>query len=124
MWFGSMKPLATKAPNSAPAAGGGGGCGRKCRKPLSPKTKKMKEQPAPKRVPAERFALDAKKFPLLAQLGRNLTELAAKGELDPVVGRDAEIERALDVLAKRQANNACLVGAFENHAAQLTHFRL
>ncbi|MGZ3424662.1 MAG: AAA family ATPase, partial [Polyangiales bacterium] len=36
---------------------------------------------------------------------------AARGELDPVVGRDAEIDRALDVLAKRNANNPCLVGA-------------
>ena len=59
----------------------------------------------------DRFSLDPKQFPLLSQLGQNLTQLAARGELDPVVGRDAEIERALDVLAKRHANNACLVGA-------------
>lgn len=59
----------------------------------------------------DRFALDAKQFPLLVQLGQNLTQLAVRGELDPVVGRDAEIERALDVLAKRHANNACLIGA-------------
>jgi ATP-dependent Clp protease ATP-binding subunit ClpC len=59
----------------------------------------------------ERFALDAKQFPLLSALGQNLTQQALRGELDPVVGRDAEIERALDVLAKRHANNACLVGA-------------
>ncbi len=59
----------------------------------------------------ERFALDPKQFPLLTALGQNLTQLAVRGELDPVVGRDAEIERALDVLAKRHANNACLVGA-------------
>ena len=57
-----------------------------------------------------RFGLDPKQFPLLTQLGRNLTELAAKGELDPVVGREAEIERALDVLAKRHGNNPVLVG--------------
>ncbi|MEA2750341.1 MAG: ATP-dependent Clp protease ATP-binding subunit ClpC, partial [Myxococcales bacterium] len=59
----------------------------------------------------ERFALDAKQFPLLCALGQNLTQQAVRGELDPVVGRDAEIERALDVLAKRYANNACLIGA-------------
>ncbi len=58
-----------------------------------------------------RFALDAKHFPLLVQVGTNLTHLAARGKLDPVVGREAEIERALDVLAKRHANNACLIGA-------------
>jgi ATP-dependent Clp protease ATP-binding subunit ClpC len=55
--------------------------------------------------------LDPKQFPLLVQLGQNLTQLAARGELDPVVGREAEIERALDVLAKRHASNACLLGA-------------
>ncbi len=57
-----------------------------------------------------RFGLDPKQFPLLSQVGRNLTELAERGELDPVVGRDAEIERVLDVLAKRERSNACLVG--------------
>jgi ATP-dependent Clp protease ATP-binding subunit ClpC len=50
-------------------------------------------------------------YPLLNQVGRNLTEMAVRGELDPVVGRDAEIERVLDVLAKRERSNACLVGA-------------
>ncbi len=39
-----------------------------------------------------------------------MTALAARGELDPVVGREAEIERVLDVLAKRERSNACLVG--------------
>jgi ATP-dependent Clp protease ATP-binding subunit ClpC len=58
-----------------------------------------------------RFALDAKAFPTLALFGKNLTLAAEAGELDPVVGRDAEIEQALDVLAKRQGNNPCLVGA-------------
>ena len=66
---------------------------------------------APKNARPDRFALDPKHFPLLCQLGQNLTQLAAQGALDPVVGREAEIERALDVLAKRHANNACLVGA-------------
>ena len=80
--------------------------------PPSSTTASSKKKPA-KREPAraQRFALDPKQFPLLTQLGQNLTELAAKGELDPVVGRDAEIERALDVLAKRHASNACLIGA-------------
>jgi ATP-dependent Clp protease ATP-binding subunit ClpC len=57
------------------------------------------------------FSLDPKQYPLLCQVGRNLTELAARGELDPVVGRDAEIERVLDVLAKRERSNVCLIGA-------------
>jgi ATP-dependent Clp protease ATP-binding subunit ClpC len=60
---------------------------------------------------ASRFYIDPKKAPTLAALGQNLTLAAESGELDPVVGRDAEVEQALDVLAKRQGNNPCLVGA-------------
>ncbi len=82
-----------------------------------PVAKKSAPPPAPakgkKKAHAtgpDRFALDPKAFPLLHQVGRNLTQLAAQGELDPVVGRDAELERTLDVLAKRHARNACLVG--------------
>ena len=71
----------------------------------------IKETAKATKARVDRFALDPKQFPLLCQLGQNLTQLAARGELDPVVGRDAEIERALDVLAKRNANNACLIGA-------------
>ena len=72
---------------------------------------KPKKQVVSKPIEPKRFGLDPKQFPLLHQLGQNLTQLAAKGELDPVVGREAEIERSLDVLAKRNANNACLIGA-------------
>ena len=71
----------------------------------------VKETAKTTKARVDRFALDPKQFPLLCQLGQNLTQMAARGELDPVVGRDAEIERALDVLAKRNANNACLIGA-------------
>jgi ATP-dependent Clp protease ATP-binding subunit ClpC len=68
--------------------------------------------PAVKLVPpvASRFELDPQKFPVLCELGRNLTLAAARGELDPVVGRDDVIEQTLDVLAKREGNNPCLVG--------------
>jgi len=66
---------------------------------------------APSPIDAEsRFELDPQRFPMLTGLGRNLTLAALRGELDPVVGRDAEIEQALDVLAKREGNNPCLVG--------------
>lgn len=57
-----------------------------------------------------RFELEAQKFPTLSALGKNLTLAAARGELDPVVGREACIEQTLDVLAKREGNNPCLVG--------------
>jgi ATP-dependent Clp protease ATP-binding subunit ClpC len=56
------------------------------------------------------FELDPKRFPTLASLGKNLTLAAFRGELDPVFGREAEIDRTLDVLAKRHANCPCLVG--------------
>ncbi len=55
-------------------------------------------------------ALDPKDFPWLSQLGRNLTELAAAGKLDPLVGREREVEEAIDVLGKRRTNNPLLVG--------------
>jgi ATP-dependent Clp protease ATP-binding subunit ClpC len=57
-----------------------------------------------------RFQLDAQRFPVLCELGKNLTLAAVRGELDPVVGRDDVIEQTLDVLAKREGNNPCLVG--------------
>jgi ATP-dependent Clp protease ATP-binding subunit ClpC len=57
------------------------------------------------------FALDAASFPLLHALGRNLTLEASEGKIDGVVGRDAEIEQVLDVLARRRGNNPLLVGA-------------
>jgi len=57
------------------------------------------------------FSLDARKYPTLAKLGRNLTEMASLGRIDEVIGRDDEIERLLDVLARRRSNNPILVGA-------------
>ncbi|MGB8330722.1 MAG: ATP-dependent Clp protease ATP-binding subunit [Polyangiales bacterium] len=62
-------------------------------------------------VPASSpFGLDARKYPTLAKLGRNLTEMASLGRIDEVIGRDDEIERLLDVLARRRSNNPILVG--------------
>jgi ATP-dependent Clp protease ATP-binding subunit ClpC len=55
-------------------------------------------------------ALDPAAFPWLSQLGRNLSELAAAGRLDPLVGREVEVDQALDVLGKRRTNNPLLVG--------------
>ena len=47
---------------------------------------------------------------LLDQFGRNLTKLAADGKLDPVIGRETEIERIMQILARRQKNNPVLLG--------------
>src|SRR5881409_573488 len=47
---------------------------------------------------------------LLDQFGRNLTKLAAEGKLDPVVGRETEIERIMQILSSRTKNNPVLIG--------------
>jgi ATP-dependent Clp protease ATP-binding subunit ClpC len=46
----------------------------------------------------------------LEEFGTNLTQLAAEGKLDPVVGRQAEIERAIQILGRRTKNNPVLIG--------------
>jgi len=53
-------------------------------------------------VPATSVVLD--------QFGRNLTQAAREGTLDPVIGRGKEIERVMQVLSRRTKNNPCLVG--------------
>ena len=50
------------------------------------------------------------KYQALERYGRDLTELARKGKLDPVIGRDDEIRRVIQVLARRTKNNPVLIG--------------
>ena len=50
------------------------------------------------------------KYQALQRYGRDLTELARQGKLDPVIGRDEEIRRAIQVLSRRTKNNPVLVG--------------
>ncbi len=50
------------------------------------------------------------KYKALDRYSRNLTELAAKGKLDPVIGRDDEIRRVIQVLSRRTKNNPVLIG--------------
>ncbi len=50
------------------------------------------------------------KTPALRAFGRDLTELAKKGEIDPVIGRANEIERVIQVLCRRTKNNPVLIG--------------
>ncbi|HIU23392.1 MAG TPA: ATP-dependent Clp protease ATP-binding subunit [Candidatus Coprovicinus avistercoris] len=47
---------------------------------------------------------------MLKEYGRNLTQLAEEGKLDPVIGRDLEVERVMQVLARRQKNNPLILG--------------
>ena len=49
-------------------------------------------------------------YQALEKFGRDLTELAEKGKLDPVVGRDEEIRRVIQVLSRRTKNNPVLIG--------------
>ncbi len=50
------------------------------------------------------------KTPALKAFGRDLTELAKKGDLDPVIGRKSEIERVIQILCRRTKNNPVLIG--------------
>ncbi|MBR5144468.1 MAG: ATP-dependent Clp protease ATP-binding subunit, partial [Clostridia bacterium] len=49
-------------------------------------------------------------IPNLLKYGRNITSLAIKGELDPVIGRDKETDRVIRILSRRTKNNPCLIG--------------
>jgi ATP-dependent Clp protease ATP-binding subunit ClpC len=57
-----------------------------------------------------RFTLDPKKSPILCKLATNLSERAALGELDSVIGRESEITEIIDILSKRKSNNPLLIG--------------
>ncbi|NSJ91290.1 ATP-dependent Clp protease ATP-binding subunit [Clostridium cochlearium] len=48
--------------------------------------------------------------PTLNEFGRDLTEMAMEGKLDPVIGRDKETQRVLQILCRRTKNNPCLIG--------------
>ncbi len=48
--------------------------------------------------------------PTLSQFGRDLTVLATQGRIDPVIGRQSEIERVIQILSRRTKNNPCLIG--------------
>ena len=68
------------------------------------------EEPA---APGEKSSGNAKgksKTPALDSFGRDLTELAREGHLDPVIGRKNEIERVIQILCRRQKNNPVLLG--------------
>jgi ATP-dependent Clp protease ATP-binding subunit ClpC len=50
------------------------------------------------------------KTPVLDQFGKDITKLAIDGKLDPVVGREKEVERMSQILTRRKKNNPMLVG--------------
>jgi len=59
------------------------------------------------RAPQERTK---SKTPTLDHFSRDLTQLAVEGELDPVVGREEETQRVIQILSRRTKNNPCLIG--------------
>lgn len=59
---------------------------------------------------AWRYALPEGRYPTLTAVGHNLTLLAEKGLLDPLVGREADLDAVVDILSKRRSNNPLLLG--------------
>lgn len=72
---------------------------------------KMLGNPTPKDGESQSFDGNGKTTtPSLNEYGRDLTEMAKEGKLDPVVGREKEIERVVQILSRRTKNNPCLIG--------------
>src|SRR3982075_486060 len=67
------------------------------------------EQDSPQEQPTSGSKKDGK-TPALRAFGRDLTELARKGDMDPVIGRANEIERVIQILCRRTKNNPVLIG--------------
>jgi ATP-dependent Clp protease ATP-binding subunit ClpC len=63
--------------------------------------------PTPEKAPEKKGEV---KTPALKAFGRDLTEIARKGEMDPVIGRQNEIERVIQILCRRTKNNPVLLG--------------
>jgi len=68
------------------------------------------ETPQPARTPAGRQEAPRPKTPMVDQLALDLTAKAEQGKLDPVIGREMEIERVIQILARRTKNNPALIG--------------
>jgi ATP-dependent Clp protease ATP-binding subunit ClpC len=83
-------------------------------KELDPNFTGQEEQPAgdqpEKPAPAEPAKKGEVKTPALKAFGRDLTEIARKGDMDPVIGRKNEIERVIQILCRRTKNNPVLLG--------------
>ncbi len=62
------------------------------------------------REPSSTAPREKSRTPTLDEFGRDLTALAEQGQLDPVIGRENEIERVIEILARRTKNNPVLIG--------------
>ena len=82
-------------------------------KELDPNFTAQEDQPSSESGGSEKAQADKKgevKTPALKAFGRDLTEIARKGEMDPVIGRKNEIERVIQILCRRTKNNPVLLG--------------
>ncbi|MCB0725547.1 MAG: ATP-dependent Clp protease ATP-binding subunit [Ignavibacteriae bacterium] len=76
---------------------------------LSGKPSSGSQQTGAQKAPAEKKP-ERTKTPVLDNFGRDLTKLAAEDKLDPIIGREKEIERVAQVLSRRKKNNPVLIG--------------
>ncbi len=79
-------------------------------KELDPNYEPGEDAPAPEPKTKPHAGEGKPKTPALNAFGRDLTELARKGALDPVIGRESELERCIQILCRRTKNNAVLLG--------------
>jgi|GEM_PF-77944 len=79
-------------------------------KPASVDGIRLEDPLEPNEDLANSYELDKDQYPNLVKFGRNITAQAARGRVDRVVGRDAEILQLIDVLGKRRSNNPVLLG--------------
>lgn len=70
----------------------------------------MLQEDTPAAVAASKPKAEDLQTPTLDQFGRDLTVMAREGKVDPIVGRDKEIERIIQILSRRTKNNPCLIG--------------
>ncbi|MGG6265902.1 ATP-dependent Clp protease ATP-binding subunit [Leptolyngbya sp. AN03gr2] len=71
---------------------------------------RSQEEPVAAGKPAPRKVVNNKKTPALNEFGTNLTQMAAEGKLDPMIGRQKELDRVIQILGRRTKNNPVLVG--------------
>ena len=79
-------------------------------KELDPNYSAPEEPPQPEAGEEKPGKKGEVKTPALKAFGRDLTEIAKKGEMDPVIGRQSEIERVIQILCRRTKNNPVLLG--------------
>ncbi|MBE7465601.1 MAG: ATP-dependent Clp protease ATP-binding subunit [Planctomycetes bacterium] len=96
-FLGASDGRQNKENGGGAAGGGGGGSGDSARGEAQPPAQGGQPQ-------------GESKTPALDSFGRDLTELARETKLDPVIGREAEIERVLQILVRRTKNNPVLIG--------------